>query len=311
MRRPGVSTIARRSYTTGVREVAVSVTNLWRSPAVVGEADAPMLGRVPDPQAWVQALGRSRSSDLEDRVDTQLLLGEPVRVLEERGEWCLVSAVWQPSHRHESGYPGWVRTEHLAGAAAPSPTSSWVTVTAHDVVVTVDRTGQHIPVSYGTCLRVLARSADVLVSLQGRRVSHLPHPGDGDGTADTPASTRPWPSDRLVQHGRRFVGRPYLWGGLGSWGTDCSGLVHLAYRSLGLVVPRDASDQHAASRPVARPQSGDLYFFAHDGQAAHHVGIATGDGRILHAPGSDRAVEEVTLPPDRAASLLGAGRIEA
>lgn len=311
MRRPGVSTIARRSYTTGVREVAVGVTNLWRSPDAVRAADAPMLGRVPDPQAWLARLDHRRRDALAGRVDTQLLLGEPVRVLEEHGEWSRVSAVWQPSHRHESGYPGWVQTQHLAGMAAPSPADRWIAVTGHDVVVTVDRTGQRIRVSYGTCLRVLESGEDVLVTLPGRRVGHLPAPENTGVTAYAPVATRPWPAERLLRHGRDFLGLPYLWGGLGSWGTDCSGLVHLAYRALGLVVPRDAVDLRAASRPVASPEPGDLYFFARQDEPAHHVGIVTGGRRILHAPNSGGAVEEVELADFPATTLVATGRIEA
>lgn len=307
MRRPGVSTITRRTYPTGVREVAVGVTNLWRSPAAVRPVDGLMTRRVPDPGRWLGSLHDDDRRELDSRLDTQLLLGEPVRILEQHGEWSRVSAVWQPSRRHESGYPGWVRTEHLAGAAAPSPSNRWAVVTAHDAIVIVDRTGQHIPVSYGTCLRVLEGTNGLLVSLPGRRVGHLP----AAVTTAAPAQPRPRTSELLLRHGRSFIGLPYLWGGLSSWGTDCSGLVHLTYRALGVVVPRDAEDQHAASRPVARAQPGDLYFFLDRGHTRHHVGIVTAASRILHAPGAGHLIEEVDLPPERATTLIGAGRIEA
>ena len=50
---------------------------------------------------------------------------------------------------------------------------------------------------------------------------------------------------------RGFLGTPYVWGGLGLDGIDCSGLVHLAFRAVGVRVPRDAADQAAAAHPVA------------------------------------------------------------
>ena len=46
--------------------------------------------------------------------------------------------------------------------------------------------------------------------------------------------------------------------------------------------PRPAGRRDA--RPVEDVQAGDLLFFARDGQPAHHVGIATGDGRHAARP---------------------------
>jgi cell wall-associated NlpC family hydrolase len=95
---------------------------------------------------------------------------------------------------------------------------------------------------------------------------------------------------------RRYLGSPYEWGGLTERGIDCSGLVHMAYRRLGRIVPRDAHQQEAAATPVdesdARP--GDLVCFGEAGNA-HHVAFWLGDGRILHATsreGANGVVEE-------------------
>lgn len=114
----------------------------------------------------------------------------------------------------------------------------------------------------------------------------------------------------LVAQARLHLGLAYLWGGMSPYGLDCSGLVHLSLRSLGLLVPRDAHDQQDASRPVEvdAVRAGDLLFFARDGQPAHHVGIATGEGRMLHAPETGAVIVEEPLTPGRLQTLSGAGR---
>lgn len=121
---------------------------------------------------------------------------------------------------------------------------------------------------------------------------------------------------QIVDFARQFLGLGYLWGGTSRWGFDCSGLVHLAYRAAGVVVPRDAAAQQAAAIPVAVEEAevGDLYFFARDNRV-HHVGFVTGPGRILHAsengsegpPGGGR-IEDAPLSAERRATLVACGR---
>jgi cell wall-associated NlpC family hydrolase len=100
-----------------------------------------------------------------------------------------------------------------------------------------------------------------------------------------------------VAEARAYLGAPYLWGGLTEAGIDCSGLVHMAYRRLGRLVPRDAWQQEAAGSEVDEPRPGDLVTYGDD-DVCDHVAFWLGEGRILHATGRDGlGVVEEPEPP--------------
>lgn len=106
------------------------------------------------------------------------------------------------------------------------------------------------------------------------------------GGAADPAWLEPQAADPL-QFARRLLGTPYLWGGMTDEGIDCSGLVHMAFRATGRLVPRDADQQEEAGTPVDDPQPGDLVTYGDPGRAADHIAFWVGEGRILHSTQRD------------------------
>lgn len=91
------------------------------------------------------------------------------------------------------------------------------------------------------------------------------------------------------------LGKPYIYGGTGPQGYDCSGLVMEAYLAGGIQLPRTSEQQALVGTPVspADLEPGDLFFAAgSDGtpQAPGHVGMYIGAGYVIEAPHSGTTI---------------------
>lgn len=121
--------------------------------------------------------------------------------------------------------------------------------------------------------------------------------------AQQPADASSAPAGRiqsLIQHALALLGTPYRWGGTGTDGFDCSGLVGYVFRSaLGIELPRVSTQMANSGQLItdrANLSPGDLVFFGtHHGKRVDHVGIYVGDGRFLHAPRTGRDVTVSSL----------------
>lgn len=114
-----------------------------------------------------------------------------------------------------------------------------------------------------------------------------------------PAAAQAIRQESLVQTAYRFIGTPYRWGGASAHsGFDCSGLTMTIYRLNGLELPRNSRAQYQRGRPVPQEelQKGDLVFFATGRRGrVSHVGIYSGGGQFIHAPGKGKTIRTASL----------------
>ena len=228
--------------------------------------------------------------DLSASAVTELLYGEVFQVLDVRSGFA-----WgYCDHDH---YVGYVEREALG---APGD-ATHVTLTRAPVFAGADIKA---PV-----LKVLPARAHVAGTTQGPFLAldqgyvHHRH------IAPITAIERDWASVATA-----YLGVPYVWGGRGGLGVDCSGLVQMALAACGKTCPRD-TDQQAlvvgdALADTDDLQRGDIIFFP------GHVGMMMDERNLLHANANAMAVtieplSDVTerLSRDHDAPITGRRRI--
>jgi len=206
--------------------------------------------------------------------ESQLLFGERVEVVEEKGEWCKIEALEQKKFLGDDwvGYPGWVETRDLIFVDQFPETN--VVVSALWADITTDE--GPISVTAGTRLQMI----------QGRLL--LP---DGREGMIEPCSLSP---KAFLDLGYERLGHPYFWGGRSAYhpklpytGCDCSGLVNLLYRCQGVDLPRDAHDQYLFCEKITVEdlKMGDLVFLfsEKDPNRIDHVMLYAGENLLLEA----------------------------
>lgn len=267
--------------------VTVSVASGWRSPESPRPADYPVLENPVRIRDWVAAMTAASQAGLIDRLDTQLLLGDEVEVLEVKGVWARVVVPDQATPLDPRGYPVWIPVRQLT-ATPPPDTTEAVTVTAP--VARLLSAGGTLEVGYGTTLPVLNRDgATYTVGLPDGRVMTV---DARSVSAPAQAAT----AGGVIAAARSLLSVPYIWGGTSAFGLDCSGLVHLVYKANGVIVPRDSDPQSKFGTAVERSalQPGDLVFFS-SGGIAYHVAIYAGGGMVIQSPAPGQKVELVAL----------------
>lgn len=100
---------------------------------------------------------------------------------------------------------------------------------------------------------------------------------------------------------RAQIGTPYVWGGNEPGKFDCSGLVQWVYGQFGIITGRTTWEQfkNGTAVDLSSIKPGDLIFFDTEDRGVPdnptHVGVYTGDGKMVNAPREGDIVREVPM----------------
>jgi cell wall-associated NlpC family hydrolase len=192
-----------------------------------------------------------------------------------------------------------VASDQVQHSAFPSAVAQWETLATPLVAA-------YWPASIGSSA-LPAKSAADPSSLAASAADCPGEGGEGAGGGGLKKLPHGFALPSLAQQGRVVgfalaqLGKPYLWGGTGPDGWDCSGLTMRAWGAAGVPLPRTTFQQVLAGAPVpstAAMRPGDLIFIAgsdgtpsNPGHVGLYIGLVNGIPYLVQAPQTGKTVE--------------------
>ncbi len=229
-----------------------------------------------------------RKPSFHSEVDTQSILWENLETSEK------IDSFWYV--RTEDGYDGWINENQVTCCNKPNAEWKMVSVLHEHIFEHPDKTSAIVrQLGAGSHLPIIEKQKEWFRII-------LPDETEGWVIANTFKPMPEFNRENFVQIAKKFLGITYIWGGKTSFGLDCSGYVQLLFKLFGKPLRRDAwmqfEDAAFISNDPLTAQKGDLYFFAENGEKITHLGIALGNGKIIHARGMVKINSLLESDPD-------------
>ena len=214
----------------------------------------------------------------KSQLVSQLLFGDAYQIEEVLGDWLKIKTL-------DCGYEGYIDrklwNEMHEEDAAEYPSLNKYMVTDYLIFIKEFETNITFPVFIGSSFpypqdhMLILGNAIFVVELPKESIFPK-HPTLSDQQS------------ALLRFASGYLRAPYLWGGKTPAGIDCSALVQLTFKSVNIILHRDASQQVNDGEQIdfsTEWQVGDVAFFDNNEGKITHVGIICGKDKILHASG--------------------------
>lgn len=275
-------------------QIAVPVATLWTNRDSARDLDSPAITNPAYITDWLDSLTYDTRLALcdENRIQSQALFGQEVFVLEESNGWSHVLIPDQSSSKDGRGYPGWIPSVQLIPGESSQADTYAIVISKFTDLINKENEAE-LELSFQTILPIV-KEHDEIIEVETPLGTRFLRQTD-IMVSKSKVNDRRGSGQDIVSSGELFLDLPYLWGGMSSYGFDCSGFSYTMCKTQGYLIPRDAHDQAKEGRevPLDRLLPGDLLFFAYEeGKGSiHHVAIYYGEGKMIHSPNTGKTIE--------------------
>lgn len=216
-------------------------------------------------------------------ASTEIKVGQTLTINENNGATLVANAAQKTTTNNAT------KTNTAAKTTTTKTTTTYTTYK-----VKKGDTLSKIAKNYGTNVNTL-KSLNKLKSTKIKVGQSLKVPKKASTAKTTTKVATTNHGDKIIKEAKKYLGKPYVYGGASPRGFDCAGYVYYVYNKTGKKIERSsAANYYKKAKKVKTPQVGDLVFFSNTyKKGISHVGIYMGNGKMINASG--KKVQIVSL----------------
>ena len=220
----------------------------------------------------------------KSRLETQVLMGDVVRILEKQDNRYRVTILNQENRE------GWIQQEAIhipkdKGRSYLNANRQWIVIsTPKAEAMILDKTGDHKVSLYGgtrlPVLQTVTSGHQYKVQFPDQSVAIIAASETIPEKSVDPVINDTQPEE-IAKTARQFLNVRHLSGGISAQGMDVNGLIYITYRIHGVLLSTDSASFNARAERIAKKglEPGDILAFYGDG-----LGLYVGNGRFVHVP---------------------------